>query len=434
VRRTQLLLVGMLIALASAARVSAQSPLILNEANAVTGESYLGGAKSDTTLGRLQGNGQNWLEFLVVGNDPGKNTLDLRGWKLDWAYQDADLADVDKHGNGVMTFSNDPLWAAVPRGTMITMSEWKEAYYLTNTPAYDDPVGGELENPNGDPLNAGGLQRVGGINGLGNPRNETYNSAIHTLKDFSSNTTWNPLAEAGADWNIHVWAGDRNAQNEFKYFNFTGTVSQPDGDDPDTDPDTFAVGIDDVAGLFSANNDEWRITIKDASDNLKQGPIGEHQAGWTGGGVGSNETLKLEAFEAVNNPTLANYQNVTNALYKDGSSSAFGQANQWNSGENMQDLSPLRSWFATIAPGDVNLDGIVNIFDINQVSANWGPGHGNLGGDANGDGTTNIFDINLISANWSTSGGAQAVPEPAAVGLLLIGASVLMLAGWRRCK
>ena len=44
----------------------------------------------------------------------------------------------------------------------------------------------------------------------------------------------------------------------------------------------------------------------------------------------------------------------------------------------------------------MNLDGTVNIFDINLVSAHWG--EAGPAGDANGDGVVNIFDINLISA------------------------------------
>lgn len=69
-------------------------------------------------------------------------------------------------------------------------------------------------------------------------------------------------------------------------------------------------------------------------------------------------------------------------------------------------------------PGDVNFDGVVNIFDINLVSANWG-GTGPTG-DANKDGTVNIFDINLVSANWTPTGGA-AVPEPSTIVLLALG-------------
>jgi hypothetical protein len=69
--------------------------------------------------------------------------------------------------------------------------------------------------------------------------------------------------------------------------------------------------------------------------------------------------------------------------------------------------------------GDINLDGTVNIFDINSVSANWGTAGPQ--GDANGDGVVNIFDINLISSNWGTSGSsAAAVPEPSSLVLSAI--------------
>jgi hypothetical protein len=80
--------------------------------------------------------------------------------------------------------------------------------------------------------------------------------------------------------------------------------------------------------------------------------------------------------------------------------------------------------------GDINLDGIVDIFDINSVSSNWstaGPQ-----GDANGDGIVNIFDINLISSNWGATGGATAVPEPAAFLLALPAALALAAVGRRR--
>jgi Dockerin type I domain len=76
-----------------------------------------------------------------------------------------------------------------------------------------------------------------------------------------------------------------------------------------------------------------------------------------------------------------------------------------------------------ITYGDVNYDGVVNIFDINLVSSHWNePGPM---GDANADGVVNIFDINLISANW-TPAGAATVPEPAALVLAVIGAVGLL--------
>ncbi len=65
----------------------------------------------------------------------------------------------------------------------------------------------------------------------------------------------------------------------------------------------------------------------------------------------------------------------------------------------------------TDVPGDVNLDGAVDIFDINLVSAHWGE-TGALG-NANHDGVVDIFDVNWISSNW-TGGAGTAVPEPTA--------------------
>jgi hypothetical protein len=97
------------------------------------------------------------------------------------------------------------------------------------------------------------------------------------------------------------------------------------------------------------------------------------------------------------------------------------------------------------AIGDANGDRIVNIFDINLVSAHWdevGPE-----GDVNGDFAVNIFDINLISAYWSPTtppGATTAVPEPSSVvlaGLSLMGMSLIAIRkrrrsgkkNWRHC-
>jgi T5SS/PEP-CTERM-associated repeat protein len=78
--------------------------------------------------------------------------------------------------------------------------------------------------------------------------------------------------------------------------------------------------------------------------------------------------------------------------------------------------------------GDINLDGTVNIFDINSVSANWGTAGPQ--GDANGDGIVNIFDINLISSNWGAT-GVTAVPEPAGLTIAAL-ATLCGVAAFRR--
>lgn len=103
------------------------------------------------------------------------------------------------------------------------------------------------------------------------------------------------------------------------------------------------------------------------------------------------------------------------------------------------DLSAYRDQILTInpLPGDLNLDFVVDIFDINEVSANWGgPGPA---GDANKDGVVDIFDINFISSHWTASGGGagfaaglSAVPEPMSVALLVAGLLLLVPLWLRR--
>jgi len=90
------------------------------------------------------------------------------------------------------------------------------------------------------------------------------------------------------------------------------------------------------------------------------------------------------------------------------------------------------AWIATMpVPGDVNADGVVNIFDVNLVSAHWsesGPV-----GDANIDGVVNVFDINLISSNWMPTGGGSlpAVPEPSTFALTACAATLLVFTAQR---
>ena len=84
-------------------------------------------------------------------------------------------------------------------------------------------------------------------------------------------------------------------------------------------------------------------------------------------------------------------------------------------------------------PGDINFDGLVNVFDMNVISAKWGPA--GPSGDANYDGIVNVFDLALVSTNWtigSSAGNAEAsfasasgVPEPATAILLVVGGALL---------
>lgn len=389
-----------------------RNSFMLNEANAVTGSKFLESNKFDTTLGRLQGNGQNWLEFIVVqGNELAggafAHTLDLRGWKLEWAYDKKDVADPNKYGSGTITFTNDPLWSAVPVGTMLTINEWKEVWYRP---------GSDL---------SGGLDRVGGIAGVGLQHGGAYNSATDTLIDFSTDTGWNPLANGGGangDWNLHVWAGERNPDDSFKYFTFSGSVIDGDPSNP------IPVGTDE-GGLYPVNNDNWQWSIKDAAGNVIQGPLGETGTGATAvspftnqptaanWSVNSQEIFRLEGFPTTQNPTQQKYLDAWLNDFQDGSSGSFGQPNVWSSGSGVQDLSSLRNWLTI---GDVNLDGKADGSDFLA----WQRGVGMVDpsytdGDLNGDGAVDGVDLNVWRGAFGSSASVATASVPECSSMLL---------------
>jgi peptidoglycan/xylan/chitin deacetylase (PgdA/CDA1 family) len=56
----------------------------------------------------------------------------------------------------------------------------------------------------------------------------------------------------------------------------------------------------------------------------------------------------------------------------------------------------------TAKPGDVNVDGAVNILDLSIMSTNWGKSAGATRnqGDLSGDGKIDILDLSILATNW----------------------------------
>ncbi len=102
----------------------------------------------------------------------------------------------------------------------------------------------------------------------------------------------------------------------------------------------------DSSGTFKVNSDAWQLTIRDASNAVIFGPIGEAVAAWGGGGISSKEVGKLEA-----DPSSG----ITLASYADGTSSSFGAANIWSGGDEVQDFTALRSWAPVPEPMTLSL-------------------------------------------------------------------------------
>jgi len=107
--------------------VAAGAPLILNEYNAVSGSRWLNGGDqdfdedctpemlpcdpaADSFFGRVEGNGGDWFELVVVADG-----LDIRGWQL---------AIRDEEGpQDTLVVSQHEIWSQLRAGTIITVAE-----------------------------------------------------------------------------------------------------------------------------------------------------------------------------------------------------------------------------------------------------------------------------------------------------------------------
>lgn len=115
--------------------------MILNEYNAVADSNYLnagdansdqdGGYASDSYFGRVQGNGGDWFELVVI-----QDHLDIRRWKLD--------IFVNGAFDETLRLTNHPIWSDLRSGTIITVSE-DLSDDVSYDPVYDpyDPEAGD---------------------------------------------------------------------------------------------------------------------------------------------------------------------------------------------------------------------------------------------------------------------------------------------------
>ena len=323
---------------------AATNAFVLNEANCVSGSSYLqvSGSGSSLKIGTdsgmlnvlVQGNGNNWLELLVVGETNAANhTMDLRGYHLNWRFN---KSDGSSYGSGTITFSQNSAFAAVKKGTLITISEYKTIAY---NPTADSNDGGH-----------GGHLRWAGIDGYGTVNHyngKTTPITTGTQIDLSTGSH-------NGTYHLHFWAGDTTgaagAQTDTDgdgmpfaysdYFMFQGTTTTVDSNGEHTQ----FVGGDADAGLFVANNDNWGLQVTDAAGTEVAKWVGEAEANYGGGGVGNDEVFKLQvvASDATGHATYNYAGNYGNALMADGKESTMGVENKWSSGSHVQDLTALR--------------------------------------------------------------------------------------------
>ena len=94
-----------------------QPKVVLNEYNAVSGTSLHASLDGDLRLGRIEGNGGDWFELVVVGSGFG-STVDMRGWQIDVSQVTGGVRLTD-----TITLAQDSFWAAVPAGAILTFTE-----------------------------------------------------------------------------------------------------------------------------------------------------------------------------------------------------------------------------------------------------------------------------------------------------------------------
>ncbi len=125
----------------SACGLASAADVILNEYNGVRSDRWLDCDEppadplcdtdaADSFFGRVEGNGGNWFEIVVITDH-----LDMTGWDLNWAQIPAEA--------GTLTLSNDPLWSDLRSGTIITFVESTTLEGGLDTDVSYDPAGGD---------------------------------------------------------------------------------------------------------------------------------------------------------------------------------------------------------------------------------------------------------------------------------------------------
>jgi hypothetical protein len=341
-----------------------QGDLILNEFNAVSGSSFLGGKS-----------------FLGFSIDVANDEINI----VDHAYS-------HQQGPFRLTTTGTP-----PTGLSLGTDYYivntvcggpPAADCLTNTPA-SDWIGLSL-TPGGDKVDI--TAQTGGIHTLG---------LSDTLFGFvrGNGGNWIELVVIADHLDVRGWTLEwHNADPDRGTVTFqshsiwsdlrSGTIITIREDDLDSgqiltdlsyDPQNgdwwIHANIDDLTVVnqtgFKVDNDNWSMKIWDGpilcllpipQDCTPDGPtaviqdwVGEGTGLWGGtGGVGNNEVGKLEQ-----DPSAAAATTPPTPMYNDGTSSTFSSENLWEGGAMTQDFSALRAVIAFPVPALTTTGGVL---------------------------------------------------------------------------
>lgn len=420
-------LIFLILASAGWAGSSTRADVILNEYNAVSSGNFLDdGTGRDQTFGQIFGNGGNWFELLVVGDN-----VDMRGWKLKWT-EDEIVSTGGPTAEGTITLSNHDIWSNLRAGSIITIIETSTAGFEgfdTSTDISYDPAAGDWwiniatmeEHAKGE---AGLAQTVtnDGVPGEFSVGNSDWTL---TIMDPSDMVIFGPVGEGAEGWTAGVsgreggslegplGSGDQPATLE-QWRSITPASELYD----DTGSTSFGqpnVDYDSETGQFSPLQDLTPLR------ELVTSPFGD-------GDFNKDGMLDAADIDALTNAIRNDPTNLLYDVNLDGRVMPVDRT-LW--------VERVKNTFF----GDANLDGEFNSADFIVVLAagefeddivgnsTWGTG------DWDGDGDFTTSDIvRALQAGGYEQGpraAVAAVPEPSS-SLLLVSATLGALGCLRR--
>jgi hypothetical protein len=412
--RSKTLILSGLLCLCTTPFLSAAS-VILNEYNGVGSNSRLDmGDGRDSYFGTIFGNGGNWFELLVIDD------LDMRGWTMEW--HEDNLTANNETATGVLTLSDAALWGDIKRGTIITFIETIDANgeltHNTSTDVSFDPttndwwinVATREEATKGDAALVTTVTNNGEIGDFSVGNDEWW----MTIHDSQGAIVFGPVGEGAEGWAGPGINTDEGVSLEGPQ---TGdgmpvtletwhavTPMSPDYDD--TGSTSF--------GQLNQDFDPVTQTFTPQQDlSALRGPIDPP----VGGGD----------FDGDGQLTAADIDALTASIIAGGTDLEFDVT-----GDGAVNESDRQAWVEELKKtyfGDANLDGEFNSGDLVSVLAS-GTYEADVdsvweSGDFNGDARTNTGDLVHALAGGGYEAGPRAavaaVPEPAALGLLLVG-------------
>ena len=149
-------------------------------------------------------------------------------------------------------------------------------------------------------------------------------------------------------------------------------------------------------GSFSTSNDEWELTIKDASATVVAGPFGEGSVGYFLGSVGSDDVCRLEENPSTHISQVSDFDDTARF-------STFGAPNQWaqcpdDSVVISQDFSALGDGVCQISVpcfGDIDGSGEVDSGDVSLTLLEAGACDA-CPADLDGSGEVDSGDVSLV--------------------------------------